>query len=89
MIKPYQKKKPYQNRSKKNTLEAKPFVQIAEYWKQENRLFTSIDRARGRRPGAKSNRYTFAHKWSNSLIRFRSSNSCFLLESGTAGHERH
>ena len=47
-----------------------------------------IDRARGRRLGAKSNRYARTQKSSNSLIRFRCSNSCFLLESDIAGHER-
>ena len=47
-----------------------------------------IDRARGRRLGAKSNRYARTQKWSNSLIRFHCSNSCFLLETGIAGHER-
>ena len=47
-----------------------------------------IDHARGRRLGAKSNRYARTQKSSNSLIRFRCSNSCFLLESDIAGHER-
>ena len=37
-----------------------------------------IDRARGRRPEAKSNART--QKSSNSLICFRCSNFCFLLE---------
>ena len=47
-----------------------------------------IDRARGRRLRAKSNRYARTQKSSNSLIRFHCSNSCFLLETGIAGHER-
>ena len=47
-----------------------------------------IDRARGRRLGAKSNRYARTQKSSNSLLRFRCSNSCFLLETDIAGHER-
>ena len=41
-----------------------------------------------RRLGAKSNRYARTQKSSNSLIRFRCSNSCFLLETDIAGHER-
>ena len=41
-----------------------------------------------RRLGAKSNRYARTQKSSNSLIRFRCSNSCFLLEIGIACHER-
>ena len=69
------------------TLEAKPFDQYAE--KLEARKSTVyIDRARGRRLGAKSNRYAHTQKSANSLIRFRCSNSCFLLETGIAGHER-
>ena len=47
-----------------------------------------IDRARGRRFGAKSNRCAITQNSSNSLIRFRCSNSCFLLETGIAVHER-
>ena len=47
-----------------------------------------IGRARGRRLGAKSNRYARTQKSSNSLIRFCCSNSSFLLETGIAGHER-
>ena len=47
-----------------------------------------FDRARGRRRGGKSNRYACTQKSSNSLIRFRCSNSCFLLETDIAGHER-
>ena len=47
-----------------------------------------IDRAQGRRLGAKSNRYARTEKSSNSLIRFRCSNSCFLLETGIADYER-
>ena len=41
-----------------------------------------------RRLRAKSNRYARTQKSSNSLIRFHCSNSCFLLETGIAGHER-
>ena len=70
------------------TLEAKPFNQNAENGKRENRLFTSTVVAAGASVGAKSNRYTRTQKPSNSLIRFRRSNSCFLLETGIAGHER-
>ena len=69
------------------TLEAKPFDQNAENWKARKST-VYIDRARGRRLGAKSNRYARTHKSSNSLIRFHCSNSCFLLETGIAGHER-
>ena len=68
------------------TLEAKPFDQNAENWKRENRLFTSTVIEAGA-SGAKSNRYARTQKWSNSLIRFHCSNSCFLLETGIAGHE--
>ena len=68
------------------TLEAKPFDQNAENWKRENRLFTSTVLEAG--SGAKSNRYARTQKSSNSLIRFRCSNSCFLLETGIAGHEK-
>ena len=39
-------------------------------------------------PRAKSNRYARTQKSSNSLIRFRCSNSCFLLETCIAGQER-
>ena len=46
-----------------------------------------IDRAQGRRLGAKSNRCARTQKSSNSLIRFRCSNSCFLSETDIAGHE--
>ena len=66
------------------TLEAKPFDQNDEYWKQENRLFTSTVLA----DRAKSNRYARTQRSSSSLIRFRCSNSYFLLETGIAGHER-
>ena len=52
------------------------------------KLTVYIDRARGRRLGAKLNRYARTQKSSNSLIRFHCSNSCFLLETGIAGHER-
>ena len=41
-----------------------------------------------RRLGAKSNRYARTQKSSNSLIRFRCSNSSFLLETGITGHKR-
>ena len=68
------------------TLEAKPFDQNAENWKRENLLFTSTVLKAG--TSAKSNRYARTQKSSNSLIRFRCSNSCFLLETGIAGHER-
>ena len=47
-----------------------------------------MDRARRRRLGAKSNLYAHTQKSSNRLIRFRCSNSCFLLETGIAGHKR-
>ena len=69
------------------TLEAKPFDQNAENWKRENRLFTSTVLEAGA-SGAKSNRYARTQKSSNSLIRFRCSNSCFLLETGITRHER-
>ena len=69
------------------TLEAKPFDQNAENWKRENRLFTSTVLEAGA-AGAKSNRYARTQKSSNSLIRFRCSNTCFLLETGIAGHEK-
>ena len=69
------------------TLEAKPFDQNAENWKRETST-VYIDRARGRRLGAKSNRYARTQKSSNSLIRFRCSDSCFLLEIGIADHEK-
>ena len=65
--------------AKMKTLEAKPFDQNAENWTRENRLFTSTV-ARGRRLGAKSNRYAHTQKSSKSLICFRCSSSCFLLE---------
>ena len=68
-------------------LEAKPFDQNAENWKRENRLFTSTVLEAGA-SGAKSNRCARTQKSSNSLIRFRCSNSCFLLETGIAGHQR-
>ena len=74
------------------TLEAKPFDRKLKARKST----VCIDRARGRRRrlGAKSNRNAGTQKLSNSLIRFRCSNSCFLLETGIsgiagiAGHER-
>ena len=69
------------------TLEAKPFDQNAENWKRENRLFTSTV-LEASASGEKSNRYARTQKLSNGLIRFRCSNSCFLLEAGIAGHER-
>ena len=68
------------------TLVAKPFYQNAENWKRENRQFTSTVLVAG--TSAKSNRYAHTQKSSNSLIRFRCSNSCFLLETDIAGHER-
>ena len=68
------------------TLEAKPSDQNAENWKRENRPFTStVPRPA---PWGKSNRYAHSQKSSKSLIRFRCSNSCFLLATGIAGHER-
>ena len=70
-----------------HTLEAKPCDQNAENWKRENRLFTSTVVEAGA-SGAKSNRYARTQKSSNSLIRFRCSNSFFLLETGIAGHEK-
>ena len=73
--------------AKMKTLEAKPFDQNAENWKRENRLFTSTVLEAGA-SGAKSNRYACTQKSSNSFIRFRLSNSCFLLETGIAGHEK-
>ena len=73
--------------AKMKTLEAKPFDQNAENWKRENRLFTSTVLEAGALR-AKSNRYARTQKSSNSLIRFHCSNSCFLLETGVAGHER-
>ena len=57
--------------AKMKTLEAKPLDQNAENWKRENRLFISTVLE------AKSNRYARTQKSSNSLIRFRCSNSCF------------
>ena len=69
------------------TLEAKPFDQNVENWKRENRLFTSTVLEAGasgqNRIGTHALR---SHQ--RSLIRFRCSNSCFLLETGIAGHER-
>ena len=47
-----------------------------------------IDRARSQRLKAKSNRYARTRKSPNSLIHFRCSNSCFLLETDISGHER-
>ena len=47
-----------------------------------------IDHARDRRLGAKSNQYTRSQRSPNSLIRYCWSNSCFLLETGVACHER-
>ena len=73
--------------AKMKTLEVKPFDQNVENRKRENRLFTSTVLEAGA-SGAKSNRYARTQKSSNSLIRFRCSNSCFLLETGIAGHER-
>ena len=61
------------------TLEAKPFDQNAENLKARKST-VYIDRARGRRLGAKSNRYARTQKSVNSLICFHCSNSCFLLE---------
>ena len=73
--------------AKMKTLEAKPFDQNVENWKRENRLFTSTVLEAGasgqNRIGTHALR---SHR--RSLIRFRCSNSCFLLETGIAGHER-
>ena len=66
------------------TLETKPFDQNAENWKRENWLFTSTVLE----ASASGQNRIGTHKSSNSLIRFRCSNSCFLLETGIAGHER-
>ena len=69
------------------TLEAKPFDQNAENWKRENRLFISTVLEAGasgqNRIGAHALR---SHRtvW----FVFRCSNSCFLLETDIAGHER-
>ena len=69
------------------TLEAKPFDQNVENWKRENQLFTLTVLEAGasgqNRIGTHALR---SHR--RSLIRFRCSNSCFLLETGIAGHER-
>ena len=69
------------------TLEAKPCDQNAENWKRENRLliWTVLEAGAS---GAKSKRYARTQKSSNSLIRFRCSNSFFLLETGVTGHEK-
>ena len=73
--------------AKMKTLEAKPFDQKVENWKRENRLFTSTVLEAGasgqNRIGTHALR---SHR--RSLIRFRCSNSCFLFETGIAGHER-
>ena len=69
------------------TLVAKPFRPKCRKLKARKST-VYIDRGRGRRLGAKSNRYARTQKSSNSLIRFRCSNSCFLLETDIAGHER-
>ena len=65
-------------------LEAKLFDQNAENWKRENRLFTSTVLE----AGASGQNQIGTHALRNSLIRFRCSNSCFLLETGVAGHDR-
>ena len=73
--------------AKMKTLEAKPFDQNAENWKRANRLFTSTVLEAG--ASGKNRIGTHAsQKSSNSLIRFRCSNSCFLLETDIAGHQR-
>ena len=68
------------------TLEAKLFDQNIENWKRE---IDCLHRpCSWPAPRGKSNRYARTHKSSNSLICFRCSNSCFLLETGIAGQER-
>ena len=52
------------------TLEAKPFDQNAENWKQENRLLISTVLEAGASGKKKTNRYARTQKSSNSLIRF-------------------
>ena len=80
-------KKPKQNWSKNE--DARSYAVRPKCRKLKARKLTVyIDRARARRPGAKSNRYARTQKSSNSLIRFCCSNSCFLLETGIAGHQR-
>ena len=69
------------------TLEAKPFDQSVENWKRENRLFTSTVLEAGASGQNRSGTHALrSHR--RSLIRFRCSNSCFLLETDIAGHER-
>ena len=80
------KKTVTKSEQKMKTLEAKPFDQNAENW---NREIDCLHRPCSRpAPRAKSNRYARTQKSVNSLIRFHCSNSCFLLETGIAGHER-
>ena len=69
------------------TLEAKPFDQSAENWKRENRLFTSTVLEAG---ASGQNRIgTHALRSHRTVwFGFRCSNSCFLLETDIAGHER-
>ena len=76
-------------RAKMKTLKAIKAVRPkCRKWKAR-KLTLYIDCARGRRRlGARSNRYARTQKSSNSLIHFRSSNSCSLLETGITRHER-
>ena len=68
------------------TLEAKPFDQNVEN-KRENQLFTSTVLEAGAKGQNRIGTHALrSHR--RSLIRFRCSNSCFLLETGIAGHER-
>ena len=69
------------------TLEAKPFDQNAENWKRENRLFTSTALEAG--ASAQNQIGTHALRSHRTVwFVFHCSNSCFLLETGIAGHER-
>ena len=69
------------------TLEAKPFDQNAENWKRENRLFTSTVLEAGASGQNRIGTHTLrSHRrvW----FFFAAQNSCFLLETNIAGHER-
>ena len=69
------------------TLEAKPFDQNAENWKARKST-VYIDRARGRRLG-KNRIGTHALRSHRTVwFFFRRLNSCFLLETNIAGHQR-
>ena len=69
------------------TLEAKPFDQYAENRKRENRLFISTVLEAGTSGQNRIGTHAL-RSHPNSLILFRCSNSCFLLETDIAGHER-